>query len=91
MSGDIDKAKRLYRKFHDAPPGRLDRVNLPVHDVVLKIGECTHVAYRTEDGENYIHRFKKGSRAVLAVSPDGKQLYLIGGRYEFTDRGIVDR
>ena len=27
---------------------------------------------------------------MFIVSPDGKQLFLIGGNYTFTERGIVD-
>jgi len=33
----------------------------------------------------------KGSRPLLVASPDGKCLMLLGGRFKFTDRGIVDR
>ncbi len=40
--------------------------------------------------EKYVHEFKAQDRPMLVVSPDGRQLMLIGGRFRFTERGIVD-
>jgi hypothetical protein len=62
--------------------------------MALAIGEVLGIIYRTKrDGvmENYIHRFAKVSRPLLASTHDGKQLLLIGGSYNFTERGIVDK
>jgi hypothetical protein len=50
--------------------------------------------YRTtRDGvtEKYEHTFRSKSRPALVSSSDGKQLYLLGGAYNITDRGIEDR
>lgn len=69
------------------------RTRLPTHKVGLIIGECDGLLYTTErDGkiEKYIHRFKKSSRPLLVSSYDGSALYIVGGRYKFTERGIVD-
>lgn len=64
----------------------------------LVIGELDEIGYRAaregiEGGRltRYRHSFKKGSRPLLAVSTDGKQLHVVGGQYEFTDAGIEDR
>lgn len=38
----------------------------------------------------YKHKFAKGSRALLCAGPGPNQLYLIGGRFHVTERGIVD-
>jgi hypothetical protein len=60
----------------------------------LIIGELDLVGYRAKrDGktERYGHHFKKNSRPLLAVTSDGKQLHIVGGRYEFTEAGIEDR
>lgn len=57
-------------------------------------GHVTSVDYRTTHGRKltlYRHDFTQGSRPLLCVSPDGRQLWLLGGRYRFTRRGIVDR
>ncbi|MGH7886250.1 MAG: hypothetical protein ACREPG_00165 [Candidatus Binatia bacterium] len=56
-------------------------------------GEMMGVKYRTvRDGrsEMYEHTFRKSSRPLLAARHDGSRVYIVGGRYRFTDRGIVD-
>ena len=87
----INAAIDLFENFTGEKPEYLDRINLPVDTVAMAIGHCDGVMYQTvRDGktEKYIHKFKKGSRPVLAVSSDGKQLYILGGDYHFTERGI---
>lgn len=91
---DLQRAAALYTDFtgHDDP--QLDKVSVPsMPNVALAIGQVDGIMYTTvRDGrtEKYIHRFKKQSRPLLCSSPDGKQLIMIGGSYDFTDRGIVD-
>ena len=89
----IIAAVKLYENFTGDKPTYIDTVKLPVDDVAMAIGYCDGVLYTTvREGqtEEYVHRFKKGARPVLGVSSDGKQLYLLGGDYRFTDRGIED-
>jgi hypothetical protein len=91
---DIEAAKRLYHKFtgHDAEEiGTIDKP--PIPGVLVAIGTVDGILYTTvRDGvtEKYVHRFKSSSRPLFAVSPDGKSLFMIGGSYNFTERGIVD-
>lgn len=90
----LDAAVKLFQDFTGHKPQYVDTVKMPVDDVAMAVGHCDGIMYTTvRDGktEKYIHRFKKGSRPVLAVSHDGKQLYLLAGAYTFTDRGIEDR
>lgn len=90
----IFKAVKLYQDFSGHKPEFIDTIQYPNHNVLMAIGHCNGIMYETvRDGkkERYIHKFKKGSRPVLAVSHDGKQLYLIAGSYRFTDAGIEDR
>jgi len=87
----IQRGSKLFKAFNDRPPEKLDKVQIPEYEVLVEIGECTHIAYLADDGKNYIHRFKPSSRPVLAVTDDGKHLVLLGGKYRFTDRGIVDK
>jgi hypothetical protein len=57
----------------------------------LVIGKLDGVLYTTvRDGkeEAYIHDFEKGSRPLLISSHDGESLHILGGDYEFTERGI---
>ena len=88
------KAADLYERFtgHDAEPiGTLDVPQIP--PAVAVIGPCDAICYATvRDGktERYIHEFAAGDRPLFCVAPDGRQLFLLGGEYVFTDRGIVD-
>ena len=64
-----------------------------IPDVLIGIGEVDGIMYSTvRDGvlEKYVHRFAKKARPLFAVSHDGKQLFMLGGAYNFTERGIVD-
>jgi len=88
---NLKKARRLYRRFNETEPSRVDKIKIKQHDTLVKIGDLTHIGYLAADGKNYIHRFRARNRPVLAVSDDGKALYIVGGKYLFTDRGIEDR
>ncbi len=89
------QGSELYEKFSGHEAGPLEEVDAPiVPRVAIVVGYCDGLLYSSvRDGklENYIHEFKKRDRPVFAVSPDGRQLMLIGGNYRFTEQGIVDR
>lgn len=90
----IAQAVRLYESFRERKPRRIADVKLKVPKAVACIGYVEGIDYRTTHGKKvtlYHHDFAPGSRPLLAVSGDGKQLLLLGGRYEFTERGIVDK
>ena len=84
----------MFRDFTGEHPEKMQSVKLPVPKTGLVIGELDGVLYTTvRDGktEAYQHDFKKGSRPLLASSHDGKSLHVLGGEYEFTERGIEDK
>lgn len=91
---EVNKAARLYEKFSGHDAEEIGRVQVPATPKVgVAIGTLDGVLYTTmRDGrtEKYIHKFAKRDAPLLVVSPDGKSLHLIGGRYTFTERGIVD-
>ena len=90
----VDQAADLYERFFGHDPEEIGRVTVPtIPRVGVAIGEVDGILYSTvRDGkfEKYIHKFHKKDRPLFVVSPDGKQLFLIGGNYTFTERGIVD-
>jgi hypothetical protein len=92
---ELKAASKLYSDFtgNDEPEVVPVKVrSLP--KTALAVGTILGVIYETvRDGEKerYIHQFKARSRPLFAVSHDGKQLLMLGGAYDFTDRGIVDR
>lgn len=94
MFNSVNKAKVLYENFtgHDSEEiGHVEKPTIP--DVLAVIGEIEAIAYNTiREGkkERYIHEFAKKSRPLFCVTPDGKQIVLIGGSYNFTERGIID-
>jgi hypothetical protein len=94
VRNQIDQARDLYERFsgHDAVEIGSVQVQ-PMPKVGVAIGEVDGILYSTvRDGvlEKYIHKFRKKDRPLFVVSPDGTMLYLIGGNYDFTERGIVD-
>jgi hypothetical protein len=91
----ISAANRLYYDFTGHEPENLGVINVPdAPSVGVVIGDVEGIIYNTvRDGvfERYIHKFAKNSRPLFVVSPDGKQLLLVGGNFTFTERGIVDK
>lgn len=91
-----EAAARRFTRFtgHDAEVfGSIEYPNLDGVAVAM-IGECDGVLYTTvRDGktERYIHEFEQKDKPLLCVTPDGRQLLLVGGNYRFTERGIVDK
>lgn len=94
LLSDYKRAGDLYERFTGHDVEELGRVKAPpIPKVLAVIGECDGVLYTTtRDGqlEKYIHEFAHKDKPLLCVSPDGGQLFLIGGGYVFTERGIVD-
>jgi hypothetical protein len=93
-SRSVQRAADLFERFtgHDVSRGEVVDVP-PLPDVVAIIGPVDFIGYTTvRDGrrEKYIHHFAAKDRPKLAVTPDGSQILLIGGDYDFTERGIVD-
>lgn len=80
--------------FSGHEPTRLLRVDQPRSRKGLIVGELDGVLYtavRDNRAERYIHRFRKRSRPLLTASADGKELGIVGGRFQFTEAGIEDR
>lgn len=90
----IRAAIQLYRDFRERVPKRIRMLDFEVPQAVMVIGHVDEILYTTTHGKkvvSYRHPFQDGSRPLLCASSDGRQLMLFGGRYKFTDRGIVDR
>lgn len=90
----VKSAAQLYESFtgHKVKYGQTVNVP-PLPKVVALIGPCDFVGYTTvRDGrtEKYIHKFAARDKPMLCASPDGTHILLVGGNYDFTERGIVD-
>jgi hypothetical protein len=90
---DTRKSAALYRKFREREPKVARSVTLALPRAVAIMGYCEAILYTTTHGSRakfYKHTFAKGSRPLLCAGPRKNQLYLIGGRFHVTERGIVD-
>jgi hypothetical protein len=89
---NIRKGLRQYRDFRETDPLRAKVVRLKFPQAAFVMGQVDELYYRTTIGgkaRRYRHKFNPGSLPTLAGGTDGK-LYLVGGRYHVTERGIVD-
>ena len=88
------EARKLYEDFTGESVNSVDKVSVPVIKHAIAIGEMDGIMYTTRrDGEieHYIHKFKKSARPTLAVSSNGKNVLILGGRFKFTERGFIDQ
>lgn len=91
---ELEQAARAFEDFTGAEATRVERFEGGSHKAGWLLGRLAAVSYiATRDGEpaEYVHRFKRRSRPQLVASFDGSQLYVLGGAYSVTDRGIEDR
>lgn len=91
----VEQARKLYAAFSGHDAEIVGSINKPViPDALIVVGEIDFVGYTTtRDGqmEKYIHKFKAKARPLFCVSPDGSNIVFLGGEYNFTERGIVDK
>lgn len=84
----------LFTGFREKRPRKITTVRVRAPRAAVCIGYLEAVSYRTTHGNKstlYTHEFASGSRPLFCASADGKQLLLLGGRFRFTKRGVVDR
>lgn len=91
LKASIARGVNLFKRFNGRSPEHVDKITVKDYTEFVLIGPCMEIAYLADDGHGYRHKFRPRSRPLLAVSTDGKQLVLLKGNYEFTDRGIVDK
>lgn len=90
---DVKQAIKLYRAFRESDPDEITTVLATLPRAAIAVGHVDYIGYNTTHGTNvveYEHKFRNGSRPLLCASADGKQLLLLGGRFTFTELGIVD-
>lgn len=91
---DTRRAARAFEEFTGRKPRHVKASRLAGQDVVgWGMGPVVGIAYEAvRDGQKsrYFHEFDKSSRPDLVASDDGRQLYITGGQYRVTDRGIED-
>ena len=93
LKGGMGQGAALYREFYRFGSSRVIRLHhlrlMP--PVVVELGELVGLIYRSDKGQPgrwraYIHLMQDPPRLVSDVA--GTQLYLVGGSYRVTPRGI---
>ena len=89
----LAQAAALFEDFTGKRATRITKHSLPeLPTEGLVFGRLVQVGYESaRDGRLYRHTFRKRSQPLLVATPDGKTVYIVGGRYAFTDRGIEDK
>ena len=89
----IAQAAQLFEDFTGKRAKHITKHELPeLPTEGLVFGRLLQVGYESaRDGRPYRHTFRERSRPLLVATPDGKTVYIVCGRYAFTDRGIVDK
>lgn len=93
-SRELDDADDRLLAWSGHSAHKVSRVTHKPIKAGFEIGPLLGVMYRAKrDGEtlNYRHMFKQSSRPLLVSNSDGSQIAIVGGRYQFTDRGIEDK
>lgn len=87
------RARVLFERFHRFPADRLVSMACAreIPPVLVHLGWLEGLIYRSDRGNpgtprRFIHFFEVPAR--LACDAQGRQLYVIGGRYRVTERGI---
>ena len=83
----------LYRAFNRFGPSRVRIVDHSrvIPPIVVELGELVGLMYRSDKGQSgqprtYIHRMEDPPHLVSNI--EGTQLYIVGGSYQVTSRGI---
>ena len=90
---DIAKAAGLYRSFREARPKVAKRMTIDIPKAVAVMGRVEFIGYMTTHNGKaklYYHEFSAGSRPLMCAGTGRGQLYLLGGRFKVTGRGITD-
>jgi hypothetical protein len=90
---DDGQATTLYQTFNGFAPTWMPTVRHSrlMPPVVVQLGELRALIYRSDKHKpsrpsTYIHLME--TPAILASNPEGTQLYIVGGDYRVTARGI---
>lgn len=89
----MEAALQAFENFTGEAPENLTAYKLPDAGAGWALGpvaRISYIAHRDGDTAEYVHEFSEKSRPLLASSFDGSQLFILGGEFNVTDRGIVD-
>lgn len=89
--GGLAQGMRKYREFHQGlSPDRVQRIRVQHPKSLVKLGTADRIDYTREEPGGprpYFHQFgeESGKKPILASSPDGRELYILGGNFRVKD------
>jgi len=90
---DCDQARELFERFHCFTATRVIRrpCRRVIPPALAYLGQLRGLIYSSDRGQpgrprTFIHLME--TPPTLACDPAGSQLYILGGRYRVTSRGI---
>jgi hypothetical protein len=91
--GCLQQGRALFRRFHCFPDSGIIRRRCQrlIPKVLVKVGRLRGLIYSSDRGHpqcdrSYIHFMD--DPPLLVCDPQGEQLYIVGGNYRVTHRGI---
>ena len=85
---EIEEAAERFEEYHGESAEFLTVEEFP--DTAFLVGEVDGITYTViENGDEVTYHHDFDDRPTLAVSHDGRNLYILRGEYRFTERGIV--
>ena len=87
----MSQAAKRFRDFHGRNPQGTEvaPVEQDQPEETLLVGELRAVQYKVKGEKMPFYHELERPFPQLRVSADGKQIYIVGGRYRFTDRGFI--
>jgi len=91
-ANELARAQRLYETFYGCEPRRTrrERVDRIVPSVLVDLGSLRGLIYSKRSGDGpmrtFIHFMEEPPR--LMCDADGRRLFVVGGNYRITRRGI---
>jgi hypothetical protein len=88
----LEQGRRLYERFHCFPADRVrvEKCRRVLPNVLVRLGRLKGLIYSSDRGgrgvKTYIHFMN--TPPMLACDSRGTQLYVVGGGYRITERGI---
>jgi hypothetical protein len=89
----LTRGRQLFERFHCFAPDRMlpARVERPSPQTLVRIGRLVGLIYRSDRGQRgrertFVHFMEEPP--MLAANAQGTQLFVIGGRYRVTARGL---
>jgi hypothetical protein len=89
---ELDLARARFRDFHGrcAPAVVRASCRRTIPKVLVQLGTLRALVYTADRGDGgarqYIHFMER--EPLLTCNPEGTQLYIVGGQYRVTRRGI---